>query len=293
MQTLHLGLVTDIHAGVGRSNIKSEQAISLLDSVVSEATARSVDLLAVLGDSVNATDPEHDRHWLGMVKQSLDRCSAPAVPLFGNNELKFLSPRDVANVLGCAADTEVRRVNGWSLVFWRPSCTLSFDEGLRLDESDLASLDAALASAEYPAVICLHAPIDEHSMVGNYYFANRRELAGYENAQAARDIIEASGKVVLVLAGHVHWNAGTTIDGVHYRTLASLSDTFDATAVDAAGTWAIVELGEDGWISLEVFGREPMRWSAPMRQQETHWRRPLSGDGFHARMKALWEGRDA
>ena len=61
METTRLALVTDIHAGVERSNVRSGQAITLLDPVVQEASARKVDLLVTLGDNVNATSPEHDR----------------------------------------------------------------------------------------------------------------------------------------------------------------------------------------------------------------------------------------
>ena len=291
METVRLALVTDIHAGVERSNVRSGQAIALLDRVVQEASAREVDLLVTLGDTVNATSPEHDRHWLAQVGQSLGRCAAPAVPLFGNNEYKFLDAEEVAEALGCVASSEVRRLGGWTLVFWRPSCSLSLETGPRLTASDLAWLETALAAAAYPAVLFLHAPIDAHSMVGNLYFENRPDLARYGNAAEARRLLEASGKVVLVLAGHVHWNAGSTIDGIHHRTLASLTDTFQAAeAAPPSGTWALLELAGDGRLSLEVFGREPMSWSAPAIAEGAHWRSPLPREAFGARMQALWNG---
>ncbi|MCG8563165.1 MAG: metallophosphoesterase [Hyphomicrobiales bacterium] len=289
METLRVGLVTDIHAGNQRSNIKSGEAIALLDNVVRQANDRALDLFVTLGDNVNATDPEHDRHWLGEVGTSLSRLDAPAVPLFGNNELKFLDADEVAAALGCSAQSEVRRVKGWTLIFWRPGCTLSLQEGLRLSAPDLAWLRAALEAASYPAVLFLHVPIDEHSMVGNYYFQNCPELASYANAAEARREIERSGKVVLVLTGHVHWNAGSTIDGVHYRTLAALTDTFLSTAAQPSETWAALELAGDGQLSLDVFGRETARWSAPIKPESARWREPLSRADFDARMQALWE----
>ena len=291
METVRLALVTDIHAGVERSNVRSGQAIALLDGVVQEANARAADLLVTLGDNVNATSPEHDRHWLAEVKQSLSRCTAPAVPLFGNNEYKFLDADEAADALGCSAASEVRKLGGWTLLFWRPSCSLSLEEGPRLTAADLAWLESALAAASYPAVLFLHAPIDAHSMVGNLYFENRPDLARYANAAAARRVLEASGKVVLVLAGHVHWNAASTINGIHYRTLASLTDTFQsAEAAPPSGTWALLELAGDGRMSLEVFGREPMSWSAPANAEGARWRNPLPREAFDARMLALWKG---
>ena len=291
METVRLALVTDIHAGVERSNVRSGQAITLLDHVVQQASACKADLLVTLGDNVNATSPEHDRHWLAQVGQSLGRCAAPAVPLFGNNEYKFLEAEAVAAALGCAAVSEVRSLGGWTLIFWRPSCSLSLDSGPRLTEADLSWLYDALAAAAYPAVLFLHAPIDAHSMVGNLYFENRPDLAHYANAGEARRLLEASGKVALVMAGHVHWNAGSTINGIHHRTLASLSDTFlAAEAAPPSGTWALLELAGDGGMSLKVFGREPMSWSAPAPAEGAQWRSPLPREAFDARMRALWEG---
>ena len=94
---------------------------------------------------------------------------------------------------------------------------------------------------------------------------------------------------MLVLTGHVHWNAGSTIDGVHYRTLAALTDTFLSTAAQPSETWAALELAGDGQLSLDVFGRETARWSAPIKPESARWREPLSRADFDARMQALWE----
>jgi Icc protein len=165
---------------------------------------------------------------------------------------------------------------------------VSLEEGLDLPESDIAWLRAALATATYPTVIFLHAPIDGQSMIGNYYFEGRPDLSGYSNGATARSVIEASAKVVLVLAGHVHWNSGTTIDGVHYRTLACLTDTFQA-GVDASRTWAVLDLDASS-ISLDVRGAEPMRWSAPPRPDHAHWKKPMASEAFDKRMRTLWSG---
>ena len=53
---------------------------------------------------------------------------------------------------------------------------------------------------------------------------------------------------------------------------------------------ALPELAGDGRLSLEVFGSEPMSWSAPAKAEGAHWRRPLPGEAFDARMQALWNG---
>jgi Icc-related predicted phosphoesterase len=144
---LRIGLVADIHAGTTRSNIKSTEAIGLLEAVVAEANTRSIDLFVTLGDNINATSAEEDFQYLRQVRQVLARLEAPVVPLFGNNDLKFLDAQRAANALECNPGSEVRQVNGWTFVFWRPACDLSFEHGLLLEESDLSWLRSALATA--------------------------------------------------------------------------------------------------------------------------------------------------
>ena len=180
----------------------------------------------------------------------------------------------------------MRDVGGWSLIFWRPACILSLEKGFVLDDADLVWLRAALDAAAYPSVVFLHVPIDDHSMTGNYYFENLPHLSTYSNASQARRMIEASGKVVLAMSGHVHWNAGSTIGGIHYRTLAALADTFHASG-EASLAWGVLDLGGDR-LSLEVFGREPCSWAAAPRASADRWYAPLQPAAFERRMRVLW-----
>jgi Icc protein len=286
MKTFRLGLVADIHAGRTRSNIRSAEALALLDGIVREANERAVDAFITLGDNVNATSASEDRHYLASVGACLAGLRMPVLPIFGNNEFKFLGRDQAAQALRCNAVSEMLALCGYTLIVWRADCTMSLDRGVTLTSEDLAWLERTLQAASYPAILFLHVPIDDHSLIGNHYFEHRPELARYSNAAHARSIVEASGKVVLVVAGHVHWSAGSTIDGIHYRTLPSLTDTFRLDAEPSAA-WAILDL-RDEHASLEVFGREPMTWSAPLKVEGTRWRRPLSSQEFDDRMRGLW-----
>ena len=291
MSKLRIGLVADIHAGVTRTNIRSDRAIDLLDAVIADANQRDLDLFVTLGDNVNATSIEEDRRYLGEVATALRKSTARVVPLFGNNEMKFLGAEEAARVLDCSPGSEMRSVNGWTLIFWRTECELSLANGLRLREEELAWLTSALERAAYPAVIFTHAPIDSNAMIGNYYFQERADLGSYTNSRDARALIAASGKVVLVLAGHVHWHSGSTISGIHHRTLPSLTDTFECSG-EPSGAWAVLEL-DSGRMSLEVFGREPMSWAAPPRARHSAWYEPMPRDAFSSRMTKLWSERTA
>ena len=48
---------------------------------------------------------------------------------------------------------------------------------------------------------------------------------------------------VVWLAGHVHWNTVTLVDGIPHVTLQSLTETF-TTHPEPAAAWGLLELGD-------------------------------------------------
>jgi len=285
---LRIALVTDIHAGPKTSDIYSDLAIDLLTTIIDRVNAEQVDLLVSLGDQVHAAGAAEDKRSLELVRRTFDKAQCRVLALPGNNELRFLTQTEVAVALGASENSEALSIGDWTLLFWRANCQLYLDQGPILSNVDLEWLSDALVAARYPVILCSHVPLDEHSMVGNYYFEGRPDLASYKNGSVAREMILGSGKVVLALAGHVHWNALSVKYGTRFQTLASLSDTFVLDGPPSA-TWALLEAGTDG-LHLEIRGREPSRWWSPLPQLGTHWRRPLSADEYTRRMKSIWGG---
>lgn len=295
MQNLRLALVTDLHVGSAlatKTGPRVSEALTLTKAVIEEANASSADLLVSLGDNINATSAEEDYKYLTILRDVFATSRIPVVPCFGNNDLKFLTHKAVAEALGCSAASERRILKGWNLLFWRPACEMSLNHGGPVfGDEDLSWLDKTLEQSTYPIIIFLHAPIDDHSTTGNAYTEARPDLASYRNGGAARELIQNSGKVVLVLAGHVHWNAGSTIDGVHYRTLAALSDTFRINE-EPSGTWALLDLTANR-MTLDVRGNEPMLWSVPPRKKHEHWRRPFTKEAYEERLRGRFANSQA
>src|SRR5262249_18755132 len=120
-------------------------------------------------------------------------------------------------------------LNGYHLVFWNADDKLDSVKGFSLAEGDLDWLCDDLAGTDLPSIIFTHVPLDNGSMKGNFYFEKAYPNHGnYPEAQgeAIRDVIERSGKVILCLNGHAHWNAYHSIDGTHYITIPSLVESF-------------------------------------------------------------------
>jgi hypothetical protein len=108
-------------------------------------------------------------------------------------------------------------------------------------------------------------------MKGNFYFEKEYAHHGaYPEAQGAaiREVIERSGKVLLCMNGHAHWNAYHSIDGTHYVTIPSLTESF-TTWPHANEAFATLRISD--CIEIEVFGRTPLFYRLPLKARNEHW----------------------
>ena len=190
--------------------------------------------------------------------------------LFGNHDIKNLTIQESEAILGTQLQHRSININGWHLIFWYADCSYTRKIGnLTLSASDLAWLEADLRQTTLPTVLFSHVPLSDGSMVGNYYFEmNPRSRAGYHNAHLARAIIEKSARVVMAVAGHVHWNSLNTIDGIHYLTIQSLTETF-TTPPHPAAAWAQLELEQQA--NMRVLGRDPLALTLALKNPGDHW----------------------
>jgi hypothetical protein len=73
-------------------------------------------------------------------------------------------------------------------------------------------------------------------------------------------VIEASGKVVAVFNGHVHWNHLDVIRGIPYITLQSLTENLDDDAPGRpAAAYALCDIDERRLL-VDVRGEETARY---------------------------------
>ena len=269
---LRIAVVTDIHYGPTKPTETKLGlgALQLFDETVGEIAAYSPDLLVELGDRLSDDSPEADAERLAELAERFARLPGRREHLQGNHDIVNLSETTTSRLLGRPLGHRSHDAQGWHLVFWEASP--EYRGGLRLSGEDLEWLERDLNATSLPTVIFSHVPLGGGSMVGNYYFEGRSEgRAGHVNAELAREVIEASGKVVLAVAGHVHWNSLHTVDGTHYVTVQSLSETF-TTAPQAAAAWATIELGDT--LHLSVLGNDPFEVSLTPKRLGSHWLPP-------------------
>ncbi|MDQ3398199.1 MAG: metallophosphoesterase [Deinococcota bacterium] len=267
---MRLAILTDVHYGLDDPTKRGSAGLRLLETVVNEVNRRQPDMMIDLGDRINDQGDESDRKHLQELQAQLERVTVPRMHLLGNHDVTHLSLETSEAILGSELRHRSLDVKGWHLVFWYAD--VSYERGLgnlSLSPVDLAWLEADLKMATLPSIVFSHVPLGDGAMVGNYYFEHRTESrAGYRNAHLARAIIERSDKVVMAVAGHVHWNALNTVDGVHYLTLQSLTETF-TTPPHPAAAWAELELSDR--IAWQVHGLEPLAFTLPLKKPGAHW----------------------
>ncbi len=269
---LDVALITDIHFGPDRGTKKGSSAPELMRKFKHWLNASSCSLLVELGDRISDVDRDTDIVNIRQVAGWFSDISLPHYHLAGNHDLEELTLAENEELLKFSLRSTSVDVAGFHLVFWNAGSKLDREKGFSLLEEELRWLKADLAKTKFPTIIFTHVPLDNGSMKGNFYFEKAYPLhACYsiEDGEKIREVIERSNKVILCINGHAHWNAYHCIDGIHYITLPSLTETFP-TYPNACESWAKLSVGDE--IQLQVFGNLPIEYRLPIRLPASeHW----------------------
>jgi 3',5'-cyclic-AMP phosphodiesterase len=254
--SVRLAIITDLHYGRDTGNVKGPRALEVLRDIIAQIHRAEPDAVLELGDRLTDENPETDRARLLELARELKRLPYPRHHITGNHDL--LPKADQEAILDANLGNHSLEVNGWKLVFLE-----SFDgtTGGALTAQTLAWFQHELEASQLPVAVFSHQPLHGEWMQGNPYFENEfRSAASAGNADAARAIIEQSGKVRVCVSGHAHWNDTRTVNGIPYLTVLSASESH-WTGSQPSHAWALLDLGET--VRLEVYGLQPMTFEAP------------------------------
>ena len=271
MKPLKLAIITDIHHGPSRYTKKGAEALRLLETFVKEVSCGDFDVVVDLGDRITNVDKRTDWDLANEVADTFRKIDVPTHHLLGNHDLHYLTPRENELLLGSDLSSHSRDVKGKHLIFWNINLSNTYADNEIPSDSDLSWLYTDLNQTELPTIIFTHVPLDNASMVGNFWFQNNVNVASLKNTGHARKIIEASGKVILCVAGHTHWNKLSNIDGIHYLSIQSLSESFTTEGI-ASEAWA--ELTIDGVLHCVVHGNDKMLHEVASKKIHSHWISP-------------------
>ena len=268
-----IAVVADIHHGRDTVTKRGTAALGLLDGFVDRVNGGSFDAVIDLGDRISDESAERDARLQQEVAVSFRRLgNKPCHHLIGNHDFAMLSAEENAALLDAPMGTRSAIVGDHRVAFWQPDVSLTPERGFHLADGDLAALEALLGADDRPTLLVTHVPLSGHAQTGNYYFERNPGHSTYaENADIRRVIAEAPCPLV-ALAGHVHWNTLTMVDGTAHLTLQSLTETF--TTGEPAGSTAVIEIdGEE--FRFVVGGLDRVAVTLPWPKVKPKWRPPL------------------
>tara|TARA_B100000676_G_scaffold309693_1_gene374003 strand:+ start:1816 stop:3429 length:1614 start_codon:yes stop_codon:yes gene_type:complete len=269
---LRIALVTDIHHGAAKRTKKGEAALPLLREFVAHVNTVKPDLVVDLGDRISDIDADTD----GRLEQEVGAVFANLEPrrlhMLGNHDLEHLDVATNAQALGVPVTNAVVDLDAVRLVQWQADVHFNYAQSLTVTDADLDWLRTTLSADERPTIVTTHVPLDNASMTANYYFQNNPHLAGYSNGDEIRQVLQHHGNVIACLAGHTHWNKLSTIDGIQFITVQSLTESF-TTSGEASAAWAEVEIGDS--LRWRTAGKDPIDMVLPLRSHNRRWTAPL------------------
>jgi 3',5'-cyclic AMP phosphodiesterase CpdA len=263
--SLRIAAISDIHFGPkayfrGKLRKLSHQAPALLDCFVKEMNDRlQPDLVLTLGDLIEDESADADAVRYQRCVEELRKLRCPLRFVVGNHDTINLSDDKVRSCWPEQSPLHYRfALMGFEFVVLRT--TERRDRDVRLDEAQLLWLKEQLTQCQGPVVVLMHHSAADQSLRGNRWFENAQHLALIENRRDLREVIASSGKVRLVLNGHLHWNDVTIHDNIPYVTVQSLIENLDDDEPGRpARAYAMVELADDG-VSVVVGGEENLRF---------------------------------
>jgi Icc protein len=262
---LVFAILTDLHFGPAARHDGKLRKLTARAPELTDAFVRAMndhvrpDLVFNLGDDIEDESPERDRERYGACIAALSRCDAPVHHVAGNHDLVHLSEGDLLrawdgpNRLYYAFDH-----GGAHFVVLHTQETR--DTCVRIDDQQLAWLQADLALASSPAIVLMHHTAAEQDLRGNRWFERAPHLCKIVERRRLRRVLEASAKVVAVFNGHLHWNHFDLCGGIPYFTIQSLIENLDDDAPGrAAEAHAVCRLSDER-LTVEVRGNDPARY---------------------------------
>ncbi|MBN7775694.1 metallophosphoesterase family protein [Nitratireductor aquimarinus] len=267
-------LVADIHHGKPSLTKRGDTALELMDDFARFTNDARPDLVIDLGDRISDQDRDTDLVLEREVAEAFKAVEAPVCHINGNHDRDHLEVADNEDILGQALGHQTLDIGDWRIALWRADTFIRRGpdvSGFQLGEPDILWLSRTVQNADRPLLVLSHVPVSGHSQIGNYYFESNPGVSTYPQAARARAALAQARVPVVCVAGHVHWNTITRVDGITHLTQQSLTESF-TTQGDPAGAMGMLEL--DGTsVRWRVEGKDPIdhaftatatRWTPPV-----------------------------
>lgn len=277
---MRIAIITAIHHGRDAEAKKGSHALRLMAEFARVVEAIRPDLVLDLGDRISDQDHETDLVLEREVNAAFApiRAIAPVMHICGNHDRDFLTVAENEAIFGQSLAHAVLDLDGWRLVLFRADTRMRRPHGFNCPDADIAWLEQTVRTADRPLLIASHTPLSGHGQDGNYYFENTPGYSRFPQAPRLREVLRGTNQPILCLAGHVHWNTVTVVDGVTHLTQQSLTESFTMSPErgqgQPCGAYGVLELGSET-INWRVHGEDAFALELPVRQLARRWYQPL------------------
>jgi len=262
---LVFALVTDLHFGKeagydGKLRKLTAQAPSLAARFVERMNqVVRPELVFNLGDDIEDESRERDLERYGRCIEILSGCQAKVFHVAGNHDRINLGDADLLRFWGREGRIYYSFDHG-GVHFTVLATHETQNVSVRIDDDQMAWLERDLAAAIYPAIILMHHTASEQDLAYNRWFYRAPHLCKVVERRRLRRILEASGKVIAVFNGHLHWNHFDLCGGIPYVTVQSLIENLEEDAPGRpAAAHAVCRLS-DKRLVVEIEGNDPARY---------------------------------
>ncbi|XAL99748.1 metallophosphoesterase [Phycisphaeraceae bacterium D3-23] len=220
---IRLGLITDVHyADIDtRGNRHYRDSLGKMRAAVAGLNELGIDHAVVMGDLIDsANDLEGEINHLRTIDAEYARLDAERHYILGNHCVHTLTKDEFIENSGMESPHSAFDLAGVRFIIL-DSCFTSEGEPYQrgnfdwtdanLPEEQLDWFEAQLDDAAGPVVVLTHQRIDGLDVHHNV-----------RNGAAARALMEASGKVVLVMSGHSHTNMHEQVNGIDYVVVRAM-----------------------------------------------------------------------
>lgn len=221
--TGRLGLITDVHyADIDtRGSRHYRDSLGKMRAAIAGLNKLGIDHAVVMGDMIDsASDLEGEINHLRTIDAEYARLDAERHYVLGNHCVSMLTKDEFMEHTGMDSPHSVFDFAGMRFIIL-DSCFTSEGEPYQrknfdwtdsnLPDEQLEWLGEQLNGSNGPVVVLTHQRIDGLEAPHNV-----------RNGAAAREILEASGKVVLVMSGHSHQNLHEQVNGIDYVVVRAM-----------------------------------------------------------------------
>ena len=257
---MRIGLVTDIHyhRQIRYGNRHCPDSLTKLKAPLLVFREQKVDLIANLGDSIDCHGCDTaDTDSLADLQRVLATAPCPIVSVMGNHDLEGMDKRQFRQAFGLSGrypgerifkDCRLLLLDANFSAAGQDTCGTHWDwrESFLLP-SAIAWLARQLAESRQSLNLVL-----VHQNLHDRLAAGRDDPHVICNAEAVRQVMEGSGRRIIVLQGHNHAGGRQDLNGIVYLTLRAMCEGPGL----ANNAFAILDTDSDGSADLIGFGSQ-------------------------------------